>query len=355
MMNGSTINGTAQREGQLRGGLLYHYNSNWTREEWIDFRQSGIGGSEISSVLGLNPYKSACQLFYEKIGMYPADVPPNMAMFMGNRLEDVIADLWQHWDGSEESMIENAAKGKTVRVSRRVNAYIVNPELPHLFASIDRRLRIINGKVINGVLECKTISGFAASMWESGIPSMYVAQLQQYLLITGAHYGEMAVLKDGRDFAVYPFAADEEIQEAIVEKSLEFWGKVEAGRLYAQQLLQEEAIPNPDRERIAMLQSYLTDIEPGPDDTGAYESFMKERYRNPQGSREGTIDEMAIAREYLNCNQRIKSEEEKKQGVKNKLLQFIGDLEEIDFGGYGKITCRPNKQGNKVLQVRLTD
>ena len=38
-----------------------------TREEWLEARKSGIGGSDAASVLGLNPYKSSVSVFMEKL------------------------------------------------------------------------------------------------------------------------------------------------------------------------------------------------------------------------------------------------------------------------------------------------
>ncbi|HQE50274.1 MAG TPA: YqaJ viral recombinase family protein, partial [Fervidobacterium sp.] len=39
-----------------------------TQEEWLQFRKRGIGGSDISAILGLNPWKSPLALYYDKVG-----------------------------------------------------------------------------------------------------------------------------------------------------------------------------------------------------------------------------------------------------------------------------------------------
>jgi len=38
-----------------------------TREEWLSWRKKGIGGSDISSLLGLNPWRSPLALYYDKV------------------------------------------------------------------------------------------------------------------------------------------------------------------------------------------------------------------------------------------------------------------------------------------------
>ena len=39
-----------------------------TREEWLEYRRSGIGGSDASTIVGLNPFSSPYYLFCDKMG-----------------------------------------------------------------------------------------------------------------------------------------------------------------------------------------------------------------------------------------------------------------------------------------------
>lgn len=39
---------------------------NLTREEWLQLRRNGIGGSDASVIMGKNPYRSILQLWEEK-------------------------------------------------------------------------------------------------------------------------------------------------------------------------------------------------------------------------------------------------------------------------------------------------
>ena len=41
---------------------------NLTREEWLQLRRNGIGGSDASVIMGKNPYRSILQLWEEKTG-----------------------------------------------------------------------------------------------------------------------------------------------------------------------------------------------------------------------------------------------------------------------------------------------
>lgn len=40
--------------------------NNLTKEEWLKYRTHGIGGSDVSVIAGINPYKSVYQLWLEK-------------------------------------------------------------------------------------------------------------------------------------------------------------------------------------------------------------------------------------------------------------------------------------------------
>ena len=41
---------------------------NLTKKEWLNFRNGGIGGSDLAVICGLSKYKSLLQLWLEKTG-----------------------------------------------------------------------------------------------------------------------------------------------------------------------------------------------------------------------------------------------------------------------------------------------
>ncbi len=61
-------------------------------EEWLTWRKNGVGASDISVVMGSNPYKTPLQLWETKCG-YRAEDQLNPAMDYGIRTED-IARQW---------------------------------------------------------------------------------------------------------------------------------------------------------------------------------------------------------------------------------------------------------------------
>lgn len=319
-----------------------------SHQEWLGLRYNGIGGSDVSSVLGLNPYKASAQLFYEKV-LRISNIEENEAMFFGKQLEDKVAELWQYWDGTAAGMIENYNNKNVKRRCQRLNALLRHPKHRWLTANLDR---VINGKE-KGVLEIKTVSGWSADQWKDGIPPYFLIQLQTYLSVTGYKFGEIAVLKDGRYMEVIPFEPEPLIIEEIIAKTEPFWQKVQKGRELLQpyqsagkEINSYEDIPEDVRAEFA-------DLEPEPDSSLAYENYLKDRYKIIPSTREGTADQLATAIQYNECVGTIKRYEEIKRGISNNLKSQMQEAEILDFGLKGKITHREDSRGVRRFSVKL--
>ena len=46
---------------------IVHETKDMSKEQWLEARKCGIGGSDAASILGLNPYKSSVSVYIEKI------------------------------------------------------------------------------------------------------------------------------------------------------------------------------------------------------------------------------------------------------------------------------------------------
>ena len=158
------------------------------REEWLKLRRQGIGGSDIAALVGVNPFKSAIDVFLDKTGR-GAVVEENEKMKWGKLLEDPVAQ--------EYATVNNYKV-------QRCNAILQHTESPVCLANIDRLILKENtGYDTNGILEVKTTS--YAPAWEGGcIPDMYALQLQWYLGITGLAWGQFATLVQGQNLIIPP-------------------------------------------------------------------------------------------------------------------------------------------------------
>jgi putative phage-type endonuclease len=301
---------------------------------WLKFRMNGIGGSESAIVLNLNPYQSAIELFYKKV-FQEIEHLQNERMFWGNVHEDTIANIWQYWNPETSDineMMSNYENNKIIRKCKKVNSIIQNPKYPQLLANIDR---LIIGK--EGILEIKTISDFAVNQWESGIPPYHIVQLQTYLAILEMEYGELAMLKNGRNFGVIPFTRNEEIISGIDIKTEEFWERVLEAR---------EIIKNGGS---------IEHLEPEPDNSVAYETFMKKRFKTKPVTIGGTPEMLDVAKAYMFDANDIKSATKDQQLQKNKLIDILREAEKIDFGKNGYVSFRENNNGVRTLLVKIKD
>lgn len=176
-----------------------------SREEWLSFRRTGIGGSDAATVCGLNPYSSLLQLWADKTGRLD-DMPDNEAMRVGRDLEEYVAKRFCE------------ATGKKVR---RRNAMFQHDTHDFILADIDRE---IVGE--NAGLECKTTNAFAKSDFENGeIPLYYAVQCRHYMNVMGYDKMYLAVLVLGKAFYWFEIPYDASEGEALIELETRFWDK----------------------------------------------------------------------------------------------------------------------------------
>ena len=288
----------------------------------------GIGASDLSAILGLNEYKSAIEVFYEKIGLREKKSFDNPAMYRGRLLEKVvIKDYWEFYDPENPDMdtiLGNVALGRRVRVAKDYKYIVINPKYPWLYCSPDFAF----GK--DGLIEVKTVIGYAHARWDAAVPPSYIMQLQQQLLLTGKKHGEIAILKDATYFESIPFEANKSLQEGIINKTKEFWDRVIQAR---------EIVASGVETRL--IEKELALLEPAPDDSKAYEQFLKEKY-NPE-VQVTTIDGDEVSMKYvemfLAAKDNIKQSEDVQTLAKNNLRKIMSDRDAgvIDFGKSGKV------------------
>ena len=65
-----------------------------TREQWLEERRKGIGGSDAAAIAGLSPWKSPVAVWLEKTGQVEPE-EPGEAAYWGTVLEDVVARNFQ--------------------------------------------------------------------------------------------------------------------------------------------------------------------------------------------------------------------------------------------------------------------
>lgn len=174
------------------------------RAAFIERRRSGIGGSDVGVIMGVNPWKTPYQLWLDKTGQETVQ-KENAYQHFGLMLEQVIADEF--------------AERNQVKVQRRNNMF--HKEGTPLIANIDRY--IVGG----GILECKTCDKWAAGKFgEDGtddVPETYLLQVQHYMYVTGIHGAFLAVLIGGNEYRQYEIPYNAELAEFCARKCCEWW------------------------------------------------------------------------------------------------------------------------------------
>lgn len=170
--------------------------------QWLQERKRGIGGSDVAPICGLSPWKSAYQVWQEKVGLSEGQ-PDNPAMAYGRLVEPAI----RQWYSNET--------GRTVRLP----GILRHPQHQFCVGSLD-------GVTDCGrVLEIKTAR--SASDWgEPGtdqIPHYYRCQIEHYLMVTGLDVADVVVSFAGSMPVIYEVPADKELQEILLEREAQFW------------------------------------------------------------------------------------------------------------------------------------
>ena len=281
--------------------------SELTREEWLEYRTGGIGGSDAGAICGMNPWKSAIDVYMDKTATEVKETEESESMRLGKDLEAYVASRWEE------------ATGKKVR---RNNFMLQHDDYPWMIADIDRE---VVGE--SAVLECKTASPYASEQWANGeTPQHYVVQCLHYLAVTGADRCYLCCLIWGKGLQFRTIERNEGAIAALIQLEESFWkNNVEAK------------------------------VMPAPDGSDAADEAIKELY--PEGDpEEESVDltgkekiEKRLAR-YDELNSLMKSVSEEKAQIEQELKLEMKTAEKA-FVGARKITWKTAK-GRKGFDTK---
>ena len=254
--------------------------------EWYKFRnEKGVGGSEIATLAGDNKWQCAQRLFWNKVGIDVSEVHDNKRMADGRDLEDFIASRWEYWDWSlkEPSWFDAYSQKRKVRKCQNVNGFVDNPDLPYMFASMDKIMangsHTYNGEELpsGGILELKRMGADYFRILGGQLPNHYIWQPQQYMLITGLRYAEVFVNHDIGEYACFPIEFNEDIASDIKDLVREFW---EARVIPAKKLSIEywKLVEQERYEAAKAIKAEIARYEPDLQDNVDQKDFINERF-----------------------------------------------------------------------------
>lgn len=248
------------------------------KESWLQYRKQGIGGSDAGAVCGLNPYRTAIQVYYDKTSDSIEEID-NEAMRQGRELEEYVAKRFCE------------ASGKRVR---HANAMFYDEKNPFMLADVDR---MIVGE--NAGLECKTASPYSEEKWrDDKIPLSYQLQCYHYMSVCNADAWYIAVLIYGRDFKYYRIERDDEVIGNLIRIEEEFWNEYVLKRV----------IPDPDGSKTA-------------------DAAIAERFKESKSTTiplTGFDERLERRQEILSLLEKIETE---KRQIDQELKLYLGDAE----------------------------
>lgn len=173
------------------------------RATWLTTRRAGLGGSEVSTLVGLTRYESPYELWLDKTGQVPlVDESPSEAAEMGTLLEPIVRDRF--------ARIHNLTVDLTGTYRSR--------QWPWMFANPD-------GLCSDGCgYEGKTCSQWLAHQWKEGQTADHAElQAQWGMAVTGLPAWHVAVLIGGQHNEYRLIERDNELIGVLVDVSRRFW------------------------------------------------------------------------------------------------------------------------------------
>ena len=259
---------------------------NIDRNEWLEYRRKGVGGSDAAAIIGLDRYRSPFDVYADKLGLRP-EIPDNEAMRQGRDLEQYVAERFME------------ATGKKVR---RRNAVLQHPEHHWMLANIDRW---VVGE--NAGLECKTTSVLNRCKFSQGeFPPNYYVQCVHYMAVTGAERWYLAVLVLNKAFHVFTIERDEAEVQALIAAEKDFWEN-----------------------------HVLKQIPPTPDGSESTSEIIKQLFPEAREREEVALygHEEKI-QQYLELDARVKELTQERDAIKQELQLALADVEIGRAQGY---------------------
>lgn len=263
-------------------------------QAWLNHRTTGVGGSDMSAILGISHYATPLDIWLSKTGRNNPEKLDSWAIRKGNSLEK---DLRQWFKDTHPDM--ECYDGTNLSLTSRHH--------PHMLASLDGYLYDPSTESF-GVLECKTANSYRAQDWRDDdgnprIPDYYMVQVQHYLAVTGWNWGYVIADTSGVEPLIIRFERDDEDINVIVKAASEFWRFVESGQM--------PALSNADDVR-KVYPEPTEQLEDLSDDDDLYD----------------------LMKTYAAAQRQAKEAEAKADSLKNQLIARIGPREGLTCGGY---------------------
>jgi len=269
-----------------------------TRAEFLAERPSGIGGSEIAAIMGLDDSRDAFAVYADKVGLLErVAAETNSRMAWGKRLERAIVDGYSEITGRPTEWVDET------RHHPERPWQIWTPDALGVQAASDR-----------GV-DAKNVSFDQVPAWrekgEETPPTRIILQCHWYMSASGRKFWDVAALFGGNDLRIFTVDYDPDVEAALLEHAEKFW-----------------------REHV------LARVPPPIGCSETADRYLKQRFpKNISTVRIVTGAEAVLVNDYLVARQEFKDVEKAKDSLENEIKLAIADADGIRVAG-GDITYK---------------
>lgn len=184
-----------------------------SRHEWLEFRRTGIGSSDMPIILGLSPWSTPLELWKEKTGRLPLESEPNVPQRHGINTEPKARAAYELLNDMD----------MPAQVFR-------HPKYPFLIASLDgwnqEHRRILEIKCPLGMADHQTAK-------EGMVPEKYEWQVRHQLMVTEAEIADYFSYFQPKpelipDHVLLQVRRDQSKEPVMLEKAEAFWQLVQS-------------------------------------------------------------------------------------------------------------------------------
>lgn len=171
-----------------------------SREDWLEARHAGLGGSDASTIAGVNPYSSLFELWLDKTGR-AAEKEQTPEMRFGHLIEPIARQVF-----TEDHGIPVRRTG--LHRSKQHPWMLVTPDG-------------LTGD--GGVFECKSVGWRQSGHWADGqVADHAEAQVQWSMDVTGRRHAWVCALIE-REFVFRRVDYDPDLAATLRDMAHDFW------------------------------------------------------------------------------------------------------------------------------------
>ena len=288
----------------------------YPKSEFLERRKHGIGGSDIGAIMGVSVFKTALDVYCDKLGLVEQS-EPSFAMRMGNRMESVIRDEYLLQNENEIYLDHTEDPDmKSIIVTDGIYYYhpdgIINEVFPHKY------LHKVSPCNYIGLWEAKYSTRYDAwGMTAEEVPLEYQYQVQWGMMCSDLPYCDLSLII-GREYRQFRIKRDDKLIKQLKTAVDKFWNDY-----------------------------VLKSTPPPPSDKKSDEELLRALYADEGSTITADVEIVELADEFLGLKDEIGRLGDVQQGIRNKIEAKM-QTANLCMSDYFKISWKQSKEKQKI-------